>query len=346
MKKKWLIIVIMLFFIGTCVVPSHAENTEKSSQPTSGGKWLYVGGSGPGNYTKIQDAIDNASDGDTVFVYDDSSPYSEHLIFDKSITLQGENKITTMINGTSAIRADNVILTDLMFWRWGYAVNIENFSNAVIENCVFNLSAAGIFIQNSTNDIIRNCSFNSGTFVVFNLIQIINSFNIEILYCDFSDSYPWYVSSLVGIDSSGGIVIHHCSFVRNSGFAVGVSFSRRIMIHHCNFTDNYESGVGITGSVVQLTFNNFINNSEHGVELGLLWSCDLRENWWGSPQGPSIDFTTPYSFFTAQGSIHFRNVSNGDTVNFHGITRFGPLVKILSLLPWRSEPVADAGRHL
>jgi hypothetical protein len=31
---------------------------------------LYVGGSGPGNFTKIQDAVDNASDGDTVFVYD------------------------------------------------------------------------------------------------------------------------------------------------------------------------------------------------------------------------------------------------------------------------------------
>jgi len=33
------------------------------------GNTLYVGGSGPNNYTKIQDAIDNASNGDTVFVY-------------------------------------------------------------------------------------------------------------------------------------------------------------------------------------------------------------------------------------------------------------------------------------
>jgi len=28
---------------------------------------LYVGGSGEGNYSSIQDAIDNASDGDTIF---------------------------------------------------------------------------------------------------------------------------------------------------------------------------------------------------------------------------------------------------------------------------------------
>jgi hypothetical protein len=32
------------------------------------GKTLYVGGSGPGNYTKIQDAIDNSNIGDTILV--------------------------------------------------------------------------------------------------------------------------------------------------------------------------------------------------------------------------------------------------------------------------------------
>ena len=32
------------------------------------GKTLYVGGSGPSNYTQIQDAVDSASNGDTAFV--------------------------------------------------------------------------------------------------------------------------------------------------------------------------------------------------------------------------------------------------------------------------------------
>ena len=42
---------------------------DKPSLATSSGNWLYVGGSGPGNYSVIQDAVDNASDGDTVYVY-------------------------------------------------------------------------------------------------------------------------------------------------------------------------------------------------------------------------------------------------------------------------------------
>jgi hypothetical protein len=52
----------------TGIIVSTAKDIEKS-QTTSKGNWLYVGGSGPGNYTKIQDAIDNASNGDTVFVF-------------------------------------------------------------------------------------------------------------------------------------------------------------------------------------------------------------------------------------------------------------------------------------
>jgi parallel beta-helix repeat protein len=66
------------------------------------GNTLYVGGSGPNNYTSIQDAIDDAVDGDTVFVYDDSSPYREGpWIREKSINLIGEDKNTTIL--TSAL---------------------------------------------------------------------------------------------------------------------------------------------------------------------------------------------------------------------------------------------------
>jgi hypothetical protein len=53
------------------------------------GDILYVGGSGSNNYTKIQDAINDSSNLDTVFVYDDSSPYYENLIINKSISLIG-----------------------------------------------------------------------------------------------------------------------------------------------------------------------------------------------------------------------------------------------------------------
>ncbi len=99
MKKKYAVVGIILLFIGIAYAPAIAQNTEKPL-PASRGTWLYVGGSGPGNYSRIQDAINDASENDTVFVCDDSSPYYENVIINESLTLLGENKETTIIDGS------------------------------------------------------------------------------------------------------------------------------------------------------------------------------------------------------------------------------------------------------
>jgi len=111
--RKCVAVCIILFFIDTTLISSSGQQIEKVSLPTTRGNTLYVGGSGPGNYTKIQDALDNASTGDTVFVYDESSPYTEHLWINSSVQLIGENAETTVINGhydpyTVRFSVDNV----------------------------------------------------------------------------------------------------------------------------------------------------------------------------------------------------------------------------------------------
>jgi len=97
MHKNILTVVgITILFLGTCITPSVAVDTiEPSSIPNSNGKTLYVGGTGPNNYTTIQDAVDNASNGDTVFVYSGTYDdyYSENeacVRIRKSINLIGE----------------------------------------------------------------------------------------------------------------------------------------------------------------------------------------------------------------------------------------------------------------
>ena len=78
---------------------------------------LYVGGDGDGNYTNIQDAIDNASDGDTVFVH--SGTYYENIAISKTIKLMGEDKITTIVDGS---RHNDVVFIST------YGVNISRFT--------------------------------------------------------------------------------------------------------------------------------------------------------------------------------------------------------------------------
>jgi len=88
-----LVLLVLVLFVG---LPMNA-----SADPTT----IYVDdvpGSGPGNpaedYTSIQDAIDAASAGDTIYIY--SGTYYEQVLVTKFLNLEGEDKETTIIQGT------------------------------------------------------------------------------------------------------------------------------------------------------------------------------------------------------------------------------------------------------
>jgi len=110
MQKSWMkkvvVCAILVFCVETSAASAFNVNHSLNPRPGNHGNTLYVGGAGPGNYSKIQDAINNASDGDTVFVCDDSSPYQENLLVNTSVYLLGENRDTTVIDGGEVMGHD------------------------------------------------------------------------------------------------------------------------------------------------------------------------------------------------------------------------------------------------
>jgi len=146
------------------------------------GKTYYVGGTGPGNYSKIQDAINDSIDGDTVFVNEYSSPYWENLIVDKSINLIGENKDTTVIDGN-------------------YSSNVVNITNDGVTIKCFTIQKSGwgsegILVHSSNNSIFdNNISSNDGgirllnnnNFIVSNIIS--SNFNYGLVLWSSSDNH-------------------------------------------------------------------------------------------------------------------------------------------------------------
>ena len=117
MRKKLIgLLFCMLMIVSTIVQVSGITVSEKTSHSLTTGNILYVGGLGPNNYTRIQDAINASFDGDTIFVYDDSSPYYENIMIRKSIVLIGEDKNTTIIDGrygkdVTYIKCNNVTIS-------------------------------------------------------------------------------------------------------------------------------------------------------------------------------------------------------------------------------------------
>ncbi|MBE3094066.1 MAG: right-handed parallel beta-helix repeat-containing protein [Actinobacteria bacterium] len=148
MKRKCLAVGIILLFVGTAIIPSSAQKTEKASLSMSKGKTLYVGGSGPGNYSRITDAVNNASNGDTVFVYHDSSPYYENTIWiNTSINLIGENRYTTIIDGGGGGYRIDVIRI---------SANKVKVTGFTIQNCSRTLEDTGIYIGHAKDHGINH----------------------------------------------------------------------------------------------------------------------------------------------------------------------------------------------
>ncbi len=165
-----------------------------SSQQARGtsGVILYVGGSGPGNYSNITDAVLDAAAGDTVFVYNDSSPYYEkNIVIDKSIRLIGEDKETTVIDGMGGGGSSDVLYI--------YGTNGVRVSGFTIRNCSLNEFDSGIHIQKSSNVNISNNTFiNTRT----GIVQALTFHSIISGNTIMSVGTPGYTNrTAIGIDS-------------------------------------------------------------------------------------------------------------------------------------------------
>jgi len=86
MNRKILGILVMILLIGIVFPLVSGENTVSLNT-------IIV----PDDYSTIQKAISNANSGDTIYVR--AGTYYENLIVDKSVTLEGENRDTTIIDG-------------------------------------------------------------------------------------------------------------------------------------------------------------------------------------------------------------------------------------------------------
>jgi len=256
--RKCLVVGIILLFVGTGIIPTTAQDGEKPSLPTSSGNWLYVGGSGPGNYTRIQNAIDNASDGDTVFVY--NGTYNESIVINKNqLTLIGEDKNTTIINFNPNYTIYQVPI-----------VNI-NASNCSIEKLIITLSnesviASGISINSKNNTIKNNIITNVTDGIELSAYSESNTIiNNEIK------------NNLIGIDASSSTYnnISHNVFSNNTQYNIYLSTESDNNNVSFNTMDTSAFGIRIKGSKYNNVYKNCIQNSQ----IGLYCCCYSRSNY-------------------------------------------------------------------
>ncbi len=231
LRKNIIILIIVLFSFLTFV------NTI-NNVCASGKTWYVDDDDGGKDFTKIQDAIDNTSNGDTIYVY--SGIYHEEIdiLISCNIKLIGEEKNTTIID---VGKDDNVI-----------AIHHNSDGCTITGFTIINSreSCSGIEINSNSNYIYDNIFINNRNGIYLfdgenNLVTdniIINSSNFAIAI------------------SSDYNIVHNNTIINNLGYGISLFFAYHNMINHNYIADN-KGGFTLHGSEKNTIIENYISNN-------------------------------------------------------------------------------------
>ena len=286
------LITLLLSFIN---ITSIGRPITIEQNKSTNGKTLYVGGTGPGNYSEIQEAIDNAENGDTIFVF--IGDYGANIVIDKSISLIGEKREETIIQDGSDgifVLADKVTVTNFTisncggFWDKAGILVRSNDNTICYNNIVDNGVLNGIYVEHASfnnvyNNLIENCQYNG----------------LKVSYSTYNNISGNFISDNNGM----GMILHDSS--KNNFFCNTISRS-------------YWGGLNIYENSNEnlLYHNNLIENDiQNGYDIcGNTWYNFEAGNYWDDYEGEDNNGDgigdTPYTIVgnTTQDNYPLMNI--------------------------------------
>jgi len=205
-------------------------------------------------YQYIQDAIDNASKGNTVFVF--AGIYNEKVRVNKTINLAGEDRNITIIDEGIRVDAYYVNITGFTVqngsWKSGGFYVISSYckiSGNIITNCgdgialveytSFNVISGNIIIDNCRNGINNWFGLSNNNIIKGNII-----------------TNNWYT----GISLSGENNNISDNLISKNDVGINIRGSN-IKIYENNIRNNKREGINLVSSDGNYLFKNYINNN-------------------------------------------------------------------------------------
>jgi len=316
-------IMLMLLFIGMLTSAFNIRPVK------AGPKTWYVDDSGGADFTQIQDAIYAASAGDTIYVY--NGTYYEHIYISKSLSLVGENKYATIIDGSGIGSIVRIITSNVKIigftirnagrrgGDWDNAINVESVDSCCIsDNIIMDIYGAkwsrGIDLYNSRHNVVmKNTISNIGDCAIWTAY----SFGNTIVENTISNSKAGiYIGSYN--DTIANNIISNCSGDATYGIIVWGDNNKII--------DNVVTNVPYTGIRLnspseypnQCTNNivsgNIISKTNQGIAVGFVSSSNTitQNNASDNDMGLFIFDDSDNNTFT----------DNYVSKNYYGITLF------------------------
>jgi parallel beta-helix repeat protein len=235
---------------------------------------LYVGGTGGGNYSKIQWAIENATDGDTVFVY--NGTYYENLIVNKSINLTGESRDTTIIDGGGSgivvyVNASWVNITGFNVTESGSnaaGIQLQKVQNcSIYANNLTTYMGYQIYLVFSSNNSITGNNVFDSKFGIY----LISSFNNNISHNIARNGFSIYLDS-----SSNNTITYNNITDIAEGITLESSYDN--IIAYNNVSSETEAGIFIWKSSKNKVTNNIVTNSRRGILIAISSNNTITAN--------------------------------------------------------------------
>jgi len=241
------------------------------------GATLVVSG-GDDTYDYIQEAIDDAKDGDTIRVFE--GHYIENVVVDKRVDIIGNGSEHTTIYGAYTghameLTADNILVVGIHF-QVGYSRTYDgmvvrsNF-NVISENR-FSSGVNGLWLENSTNNLMLNNIFGYNTesgialvwshhnTISFNQVQedivLHRSDHNTISNNDMSE----YSSVSIHLESSDNNTIRNNTFIMSYSTTISLTDSNYNKIIDNTITSSYSSRILVENSRANHLSNNNISS--------------------------------------------------------------------------------------
>ena len=335
MRKCFIAIVVVVFlFILLLLLFGIGHNVV--------GQTLVVQNDGGGNYASIQKAINAADPKDTVYVL--SGTYHEIIVVNKTITLLGEEKNTTILEGNTTgfyavfIQVSDVIISGFTIQNSTVGVYVaenEGVSNITIMDNIISNNRGGIYLGNlsSDNSIFENVITKNDS----EGIRLYGSINNSI-YENMIDGHQSY--GIVLWDSSYDNMIYRNIFVNNKN-GIGLRrWSDNNIVSENNVTNNQNSGIVISYSYYNNLTGNIIIDNSNGISINDASENFISANYF-SNNHRSIYLLDSTDNLVDEDNVFLDNdegISEGSkTFKTPGFELLSPIFAMLFIL-WRRRP--------
>jgi parallel beta-helix repeat protein len=262
------------------------EMSVKTSPVTSAADPIIIV---PDNYTTIQEAIDNASSGDTIFVR--KGTYNEHVVVNKTIILVGEDPTVTIIDGLGTddiifVRANNVTVKDFTLrnsgkYKSGIVID-HSVGNVITNNKIIN-NYEGIALLFSSNNVVSGNTVsdnNDGITFLYSGNNVVSgntvSSNYDGVYLDYSSNNV-VSSNVISHNDLAGMELYHPETSSN------VICGNTILSNYLGIN------LALLSSNNSIYHNNFDNEYEAWSESTNFWNYTGEGNYWSDYAGQDLN---------------------------------------------------------